>query len=110
MALLGEIPGTADELREAESMASLPMRMGGLGLRSAGRCAAAAYWASWADALPMISQRNPNVADLVEERMSGEGPPEGFLANSVSVCSTVGSRGILVETKLVSTPERCQAR
>ena len=35
------------------------------------------YWASWADALPMISQRNPNVANL--ERMSGEGPPEGCL-------------------------------
>ena len=79
LALLGEIPGTADELREAESMACLPMRMGGLGLRTAGRCAAAAYWASWADALPMISQRNPNVADLVEERMSGEGPPESCL-------------------------------
>ena len=29
-----------------------------MGLRSATRCAAAAYWASWTDALAMISQRN----------------------------------------------------
>ena len=35
------------------------------GLRSSHRCAPAAYWASWADALPMISDRNPAVADMV---------------------------------------------
>ena len=33
----------------------VPMRMGRLGLRSAQRCAHAAYWASWADALPIFS-------------------------------------------------------
>ena len=31
----------------------------------ASRGAEAAYWASWADALPMISERNPAIAELV---------------------------------------------
>ena len=40
-------------------LASLPARLGGLGLRSASRTRPAAYWASWADALHMMSQRSP---------------------------------------------------
>ena len=57
-ALLNEVPGSEQGLTDAAQVASLPMRMGGLGLRSAQRCAHAAYWASWADALPMIRQRH----------------------------------------------------
>ena len=60
------------ELDRAKMVASLPMRMGGLGLRSAGRCARAAYWASWADAIPMIGQRNPTVAHEVVASLSGD--------------------------------------
>ena len=40
-------------------IASLPARFGGLGLRSAERTAAPAFWASWADALPMLEARRP---------------------------------------------------
>ena len=80
LALLGEIPGTASEVRDAEQMATLSMRMGGLGLRSTGRCATAACWASWADALPMINQRNSSVADMVVARLSGDGAHDGCLA------------------------------
>ena len=61
VALLGQLPGTAEDIAAARSVASLPMRMGGLGLRSAARGGDAACWASWADALEMISQRNPAV-------------------------------------------------
>ena len=50
-------------------MARLPMRMGGLGLRYAVQCADAAYWASWADALPMINERTPAIANLVVQTM-----------------------------------------
>ena len=53
-----------------EARATLPMRMGGLGLRSATRCAEAACWASWADALYMVGQRNPEVADMVVRTVS----------------------------------------
>ena len=34
------------------TQATLPLRLSGMGLRSACRTSGAAYWASWADALP----------------------------------------------------------
>ena len=37
VALLGQLPGTPQDIAAARSVASLPMRMGGLGLRSAAR-------------------------------------------------------------------------
>ena len=49
-------------------LASLPMRMGGLGLRSAVRTSPAAFWASWADALSMIQTRLP-VVDAAMRQM-----------------------------------------
>ena len=73
-ALLGEVLGTA-EVREAECVARLPMCVGGLGLRSAVRCANAACWASWADALPMINERTPAIANVVVQTMD-DGPTE----------------------------------
>ena len=53
----------------AQQLATLPMRMGGLGLRSASRCSPAVCWASWADALPMIDKRNPAITEMVEHPM-----------------------------------------
>ena len=44
--------------RSAKDTASLLLAFGGMGLRSAVRTAVPAYWASWADALSMISQRH----------------------------------------------------
>ena len=35
---------------------------GGLGLRSTERTSPGAYWAAWADALPMIAARTPSLA------------------------------------------------
>ena len=55
--LLEGIPGDAHQQAVAQDSASLPMRMGGLGIRSASRLAPAAFWASWADALPMLEKR-----------------------------------------------------
>ena len=42
--------------------ASMPLVLGGLGLRSACRVSQPAYWASWADALHVIHNRHPEVA------------------------------------------------
>ena len=75
VALLGQLPGTAEDIAAARSVASLTMRMGWLGLRSAARGGDAAYWASWADALEMVSTRNPVVADKVVAVMVQEAPP-----------------------------------
>ena len=55
----------------ARSTATLPLSLGGLGLRSAQRSSVAAYWASWADALPMIQERHPAVADQIVHRLEG---------------------------------------
>ena len=41
--------------------------MGGLGFRCAQRLAPVVYWASWADALPMLQQRLPTLARKVVE-------------------------------------------
>ena len=49
--------------------ATLPMRLGGLGLRTATRMAPAAFWASWADALPMLSQRLPALTDQIMQSL-----------------------------------------
>ena len=46
-------------------MASLPFGIGGLSLRHAERLRTTAYWSSWADTLPMIRQRHPQVADNI---------------------------------------------
>ena len=53
------------EREAARRVASLPMRLGGLGFRSARRMAPAAYWASWADCLSMLSQRLPDVTEHI---------------------------------------------
>ena len=88
-ALLQQVPGEVEEQNFAREIATLPMRMGGLELRSATRCAAAAYWASWADALAMISQRNRGVANLVVRTMEGALPcPQGGCLAEVLDAST----------------------
>ena len=60
-------------------MATLPMRMGGLGLRSASRLRAPAFWASWADALPMFQERLPELAAQIVRDMAAE--PGGCLGD-----------------------------
>ena len=59
-------PDQCDEL--AKDVAFLPLCMGGLGLRSAARTSASAFWASWADSFAMIRARHPLVAwTIVDE-------------------------------------------
>ena len=58
----------------AARVSTLPLRAGGLGLRSAVRTAPGAYWAAWADALPMIQARHPALATrLVAELANSDG-------------------------------------
>ena len=60
--LLGGVP--PQEAAQARAVAELPAALGGLGLLSATRAAPAAYWAGWADALPVLSQRLPEFAEI----------------------------------------------
>ena len=55
----------------ARASTTFPLAMGGLGLRSAERTRWPAYWASWADTLPMIRERHPEVADLIVYHLKG---------------------------------------
>ena len=55
----------------AREASSLPMALGGIGLRSAVRTSMAAYWASWEETWKMISQRHPGVADVVVHELEG---------------------------------------
>ena len=54
----------------AKHLSTLPMRLGGLGLRSAVRTAPAAHWASVGDALGMIEERLPAAACVAVELLS----------------------------------------
>ena len=71
--------GREDLAEELDSrpawVAQLPMRLGGCGLRSALRTTPAAYWASWADTLPMIRARNPEAAQRLYEQLTEQRPP-----------------------------------
>ena len=60
------------ERGRARQLAFLRERLGGLGLSSAFRFRPAANWAAWADALPVLHQRRPDVAvRCVRERLFG---------------------------------------
>ena len=55
----------------ARDAATLPLCLGGLGLRSASLTSTPAYWASWADSLHMIRQQHPGVADRFVAGLEG---------------------------------------
>eukprot|EP00435_Cladocopium_sp_Y103_P003690 s4199_g1.t1 len=57
--LLHDDPAAAGSARQ---LAFLPARLGGLGLFPTATFSPAAYWAAWADALPVIAQRRPEAA------------------------------------------------
>ena len=69
-------------------VASLPLSMGGLGMRSASGTAVAAHWASWADCLGMIQERHAVVADLLIGSL--DAPPESaFQLSGATECRTL---------------------
>ena len=63
--MLGALPGSDTELANSRRIATLSMRLRGLRLRRARRTSASAYWASWADAPPMINARVPSMAEHI---------------------------------------------
>ena len=54
--------------------ASLPLSLGGLGLRSASLLSKAAFWASWADSLQMVQQRHPAVSHQILRDLHDQNP------------------------------------
>ena len=62
-------------------IATMPLALGGLGLRSAIRRSAPAYWASWADCLSMIHKRHPTASATLVRALEGQ-PDTPFLKAS----------------------------
>ena len=54
---------------ETRDSATLPVSLGGFGLCSTVRTSKAAHWASWADCLPMIRERHPQVVNIMVEQL-----------------------------------------
>ena len=79
--LLGQAPGSLPQ--EVEEQARLPRRLGGLGLRDARRTALAAYWASWADALPTLCARFPWFREGFAARLVAD-PGDGSAVRGVA--------------------------
>jgi hypothetical protein len=73
LATLGAAEHRDDQ--RAKLLASLPGRLGGLGLRSAQCCAKAAYWASWVDALPVLASKAPWLTTKILQDLHRVGGP-----------------------------------
>ena len=58
----------------ARRIAFLPVVHGGLGLRSSKLLSPAAYWAAWADILPIIAERAPALGARVVQELESEEP------------------------------------
>ena len=78
----------------ARHIATLPMRLGGLGLRAATRTAPGAFWASWADALHMIDKRLPALSRTVVRELS-EVAPLGCLGALVNASDVLDRSGFV---------------
>ena len=71
----------------AWEQSSLPLWEGGLGLRSAARTQPAAHWASWADALKMVQERHPGVAEIIVGAL--EANSESLSIQAVLKCARI---------------------
>ena len=70
------LSSTVDLDRTTRDICTLPLSLGGIGLRNAERTSPPAYWASWTDCLAMLRARHPDVAALcVRQMQNPRGPP-----------------------------------
>ena len=72
---------------------SLPVRFGGLGLRSAQRTSPGACWASWADVLPMMASRNPDLAVQIVAQLTDSNTRAACLQAAAEAARTLELQG-----------------
>ena len=75
--------------------ATLPLRLGGLGLSSAVRLRFAAHWASWADCIRMVHQRHPSVARTIIDAVEANDPAQAA-QGVVSSINSLRSAGFVI--------------
>ena len=76
-------------------LTSVPMRLGGLGIRSAAKTAPAAHWASFADALEMFSCQLPALIEQILVQLEAELAGEGCLAQLCGATRVLDHAGFL---------------
>jgi len=103
--LLDDPAALQDALERAASLAHLPLKLGGLGLRSATRLAQAAYWASWADCLPMIHRRHPDIAAFMQQTLD---LAEGTEARAECLQEARVARSVLLWEGFAACPSGAQ--
>ena len=94
--ILGISEDLCDEV--ARVAASLPLALGGLGLRSAVRSSVAAHWANWADTLPIIQDRHPVATTKILHSLEGrqDHRPHALVLQAGQHTRSVVSRWALV--------------
>ena len=88
---------------DIRSLAGMPLILGGLRLRSAVQLSRSAFWASWADCLPMVFSRHHEVA--VRFLVSLEGAPDTHIGSGCC-CHVVPQRNHGIRTSLVACAGR----
>ena len=83
-------PEPADPILDAaRRIAFLPVVQGGLGLRSMSLLSPAAYWAAWADVLPIIAERVPALAEAVLPGLERADSPIHCVAQAIAAEAAV---------------------
>ena len=80
---------------------SLPLHLGGLGLRSALRPAPAAHWGSWVDCLYTISERHAHITRTMTDALISPS------AGAVHLTGAVRSRASLADNGFVCPEWDC---
>ena len=99
-AVMGRLPGDDRQKVMAWSISGLPMRMSGLGLRSARRSAPAAYWASWSDCLSMLQKRLPELTTHIIDQLAVGAGGQGCLGQIVFSKQAAGPEWVRCQTGL----------
>ena len=66
---------TLDTNPTVRDIATMPLSLGGMGLRNAVRTSPAAFWTSWSDCFSMVRERHPEIATTILRRMGNPMAP-----------------------------------
>ena len=92
---VGGLPGEPQRKEDACRLATLPMRMGGLGLRSATLMAPAAYWTSVGTLCTWVQERLPAMAQLIVLQLEAALELVGCLSDLRAAGDTLDKHGFV---------------
>ena len=93
-ALFGGLTCLEEQQRRTHLIASLPLRLGGHGLRSAVRMSTGPHWSSWADAMHKVAVRLPTVACQILTSLDTDAP-SGCLEELQEAARTLDRHGFV---------------